>query len=41
MLFRSRVRFEPVPGTLSCADFPAAVSPAGVFTMELLISLSG
>jgi len=24
-----RVRFEPVPGTLSCADFPAAVSPAG------------
>jgi N-methylhydantoinase B len=36
-----RVRFEPVPGTLSCADFPAAVSPAGVFTMELLISLSG
>jgi N-methylhydantoinase B len=36
-----RVRFEPVPGTLSCADFPAAVSPSGVFTMELLISLSG
>jgi N-methylhydantoinase B len=36
-----RVRFEPVPGTLSCAYFPAAVSPAGVFTMELLISLSG
>jgi N-methylhydantoinase B len=36
-----RVRFEPVPGTLSCADFPAAVSPSGVFTMELLISLAG
>ena len=36
-----RVRFEPVPGTLSCADFPAAVSPAGVYTMETLISLSG
>ena len=36
-----RIRFEPVPGTLSCADFPAAVSPAGVYTMELLISLSG
>jgi N-methylhydantoinase B len=36
-----RVRFELVPGTLSCADFPAAVSPSGVFTMELLISLSG
>jgi N-methylhydantoinase B len=36
-----RVHFEPVPGTLSCADFPAAVSPSGVFTMELLISLAG
>ncbi|MBV9382587.1 MAG: hydantoinase B/oxoprolinase family protein, partial [Streptosporangiaceae bacterium] len=36
-----RVRFDPAPGTLSCADFPAAVSPSGVFTMELLISLSG
>lgn len=35
------VRFEPVPGTLSCADHPAAVSPAGVFTVELLISLAG
>jgi N-methylhydantoinase B len=30
-----------VPGTLSCADFPAAVSPAGIYTMETLISLSG
>ena len=36
-----RIRFEPVPGTLSCADFPAAVSPAGVYTMELLMSQSG
>lgn len=36
-----RVHFDPVPGTLSCADFPAAVSPSGVFTMETLISLSG
>ncbi|MBO3745219.1 hydantoinase B/oxoprolinase family protein [Streptosporangiaceae bacterium NEAU-GS5] len=35
------VHFDPVPGTLSCADFPAAVSPSGVFTMELLISLAG
>jgi N-methylhydantoinase B len=35
-----RVHFEPVPGTLSCADFPAAVSPAGIYTMETLISLS-
>jgi N-methylhydantoinase B len=36
-----RVHFDPVPGTLSCADFPAAVSPAGIYTMETLISLSG
>jgi N-methylhydantoinase B len=36
-----RVHFEPVPGTLSCADYPAAVSPAGIYTMETLISLSG
>ncbi|PCK23047.1 hydantoinase B/oxoprolinase family protein [Rhodococcus qingshengii] len=36
-----RVHFDPTPGTLSCADFPAAVSPAGTFTMEILISLSG
>ncbi|WP_433754495.1 hydantoinase B/oxoprolinase family protein [Nocardia sp. CA-135398] len=36
-----RVHFEPVPGTLSCADFPAAVSPAGMYTMETLISLAG
>lgn len=36
-----RVHFRPTPGTLSCADFPAAVSPAGVFTLELLISLAG
>ncbi len=35
-----RVHFDPVPGTLSCADFPAAVSPAGMYTMETLISLS-
>ncbi|MFF4591451.1 hydantoinase B/oxoprolinase family protein [Amycolatopsis sp. NPDC001319] len=35
-----RVHFEPVPGTLSCADFPAAVSPAGMYTMETLISLA-
>jgi len=34
------VRFDLEPGTLSCANFPAAVSPSGAFTMELLISLS-
>ena len=36
-----RVTLNPVPGTLSCADFPAAVSPAGAYTMETLISLAG
>ncbi|MGZ4566705.1 MAG: hydantoinase B/oxoprolinase family protein [Blastococcus sp.] len=36
-----RVRFDLEPGTLSSADFPAAVSPSGVYTMETLISLSG
>lgn len=36
-----RVSFAPVPGTLSCADFPAAVSPAGAYTIETMISLSG
>ena len=36
-----RVHFDPTPGTLSCADFPAAVSPSGIYTMETLISLSG
>ncbi|MFI5436152.1 hydantoinase B/oxoprolinase family protein [Rhodococcus baikonurensis] len=36
-----RVEFDLDPGTLSCADFPAAVSPAGMYTMETLISLSG
>ncbi|WP_326836937.1 hydantoinase B/oxoprolinase family protein [Amycolatopsis rhabdoformis] len=35
-----RVHFDPSPGTLSCADFPAAVSPAGMYTMETLISLA-
>lgn len=36
-----RVKFDLEPGTLSSADFPAAVSPAGTYTMETLISLSG
>lgn len=36
-----RVHFDLEPGTLSCADFPAAVSPSGMYTMETLISLSG
>ncbi|MER7558640.1 hydantoinase B/oxoprolinase family protein [Nocardioides sp. NPDC126508] len=36
-----RVHFDLEPGTLSCAEFPAAVSPSGIYTMETLISLSG
>jgi len=32
-----RVHLEPVPGTLSCADFPAAVSPAGIYTSGAVI----
>src|SRR5207245_10507907 len=36
-----RVHFEPVPGALFCADFPAAGSPSGAFTMDALISLAG
>lgn len=33
-----RVRFHPLPGTLSCADFPASVSPAGALTNEVNVS---
>lgn len=36
-----RVHFDLEPGTLSCAEFPAAVSPSGMYTMETLISLAG
>lgn len=36
-----RIHFDLEPGTLSCADFPAAVSPAGMYTMQTLISLAG
>jgi len=30
-----RVRFHMVPGTLNCADYPAAVSTTGSFTLEI------
>ncbi|HZZ47164.1 MAG TPA: hydantoinase B/oxoprolinase family protein [Pseudonocardia sp.] len=30
-----RVRFHMVPGTLNCADHPAAVSTSGSFTLEI------
>src|SRR5207248_2710516 len=34
------LRFEPTPGTISCPDYGAAVSPAGVFATELAISMA-
>jgi N-methylhydantoinase B len=34
------IGFDPVPGTLSCADFGAAVSPAGVYTVELAVAMA-
>jgi N-methylhydantoinase B len=34
------LRFEPVPGTISCPDYGAAVSPAGVFATELAIAMA-
>jgi N-methylhydantoinase B len=33
-----RVKFNPKPGTLNCADFPAAVSPSGAYTTEMNIN---
>jgi N-methylhydantoinase B len=33
-----RVEFRPVPGTLSCADYPAPVSPSGALTNHLVVS---
>ena len=32
-------RFEPEPGTITCPDWGAAVSPAGVYATEVAISL--
>lgn len=32
-----RVTFEPVPGTMSCPDHPAAVSPSGAYSTEINI----
>jgi len=34
------IDFAPVHGTLSCADFGAAVSPAGVYTVELAVAMA-
>jgi N-methylhydantoinase B len=34
-------RFEPEPGTITCPDWGAAVSPAGVYATEAAISTAG
>ncbi len=33
-----RVKFRPVPGTITCADYPAAVSGAGVYNMPMIVA---
>lgn len=33
-----RVKFRPVPGTITCADYPAAVSAAGVYNMPMIVA---
>jgi N-methylhydantoinase B len=35
-----RMTFAPTPGTLSCADWGAAVSPAGLFTTLIGVSMA-
>ncbi len=32
--------FEPTPGTMTCPDFGAAVSPAGIYATELAIAMA-
>ena len=33
-----RVKFRPVPGTITCADYPAPISGAGVCNMPMVVS---
>jgi N-methylhydantoinase B len=33
-----RVKFRPVPGTITCADYPAPVSAAGVCNMPMVVA---
>ncbi|MBN1320613.1 MAG: hydantoinase B/oxoprolinase family protein [Thermoleophilia bacterium] len=33
-----RVKFRPVPGTITCADYPAPVSSAGVCNMPMVVA---
>lgn len=35
-----RCRFEPTPGTITCPDYGAAVSPAGTYGNEMAISMA-
>ncbi len=35
-----QLHFEPVPGTITCPDYGAAVSPAGVYATELSIAMA-
>ncbi len=33
-----RVKFRPVPGTITCADYPAPISIAGQFNMPMVVA---
>ena len=33
-----RVKFHPVPGTITCADYPAPISGAGVYNMPMMVA---
>ena len=33
-----RVKFRPVPGTITCADYPAPISAAGVCNMPMVVA---
>ena len=33
-----RIKFRPVPGTITCADYPAPISAAGVFNMPMVVA---
>jgi N-methylhydantoinase B len=35
-----QVSYEPVPGTLTCPNYGVAVSPAGIYSTELAISMA-
>lgn len=34
------IEFRPIPGLLNCADYPAAVSPSGAFTVETMMNVA-